>query len=56
MFDFSTFRTSSVYAELHQNQIEDDSQPDPMLVQKSKSPFHLRIGENLNVQGYSQYY
>ncbi len=33
------------------NQIEDDSQPDPMLVQKSKSPYHQCKGENFNVQG-----
>ncbi len=56
--DWSAFKTSvkslSVYW-MHQNQIEDDSEPDPASMKKSKSPHHQRIGENLNVQDYSQY-
>ncbi len=39
IISFEQVLNRSVYAEL---QIEDDSEPDPMLVQKSKSPYHQR--------------
>ncbi len=54
ILDLEQVLNRSVFTEL--NQIKDDSGPDPVSMQKSKSPYHQRISENLNVQGYSQYY